>query len=311
MQPDIDDSTLLERQGLLPCNRNSDNFLWRLLGTGYTRVTQPGVSQGGISISPIDPKTKSTWDVQGYLSGLLGPGWLGAQGMFEHDCSPTDDLNSFTTALTYDLRPSHSKPFWKQWGGDRGADCRGEAGNNCSPPILGVRPVEFMGRVGWEWPPDAFKYPTPKSRPSQPPQYLARNFNFVTGATLRFPLVWSPNRHHPSQFTVAPVLGPEFGDRLRSHPICITLTITAPCTPQPQPSGILRGVAGLDASARVPYNFTKDFFGDKPITLDYSYRTRWLAKEEPFADQVGVAYNVKEIAAGRVPATVLINESHS
>ena len=59
-----------------------------------------------------------------------------------------------------------------------------------------------------------------------------------------------------------------------------------------QPTGILRIVAGLDVSARWPYNITRNFLGDRPITLDFSYRVRRLAYAEPFYDATYVERNL-------------------
>jgi hypothetical protein len=61
--------------------------------------------------------------------------------------------------------------------------------------------------------------------------------------------------------------------------------------------GILRGVAGVDGSFRWPFNLTHNFLGSSPITLEYSYRIRWLAYAEPTTD---VANNGTELlTAGR------------
>jgi hypothetical protein len=53
---------------------------------------------------------------------------------------------------------------------------------------------------------------------------------------------------------------------------------------------ILRKVAGFDASIRAPFILTHAFLGDKPVTIDFAWRTRYLSYGEPFTDYVsGVA----------------------
>lgn len=271
------------------------------------------MSQGNISIAPIAAATKSTWDVQTYGSSLWGPGWIGLQGIYEHDRKPADDLNSFTAALTYDLRYSSHKPYlghFKWW--STSSDCDGLADNSgspakdCSPPIVAIRPVELIERVGPEWSPDSFKYKstttttmgTTTTTTTTSTQYLPRNLNFVVGSTLRFPIILSPKAspalRQPSQFTVVPVAGLEQGFRVISHPIGIGTTCVPVSKPTcaPQPQEILRRVLGIDASARSPYNITRNFLGDRPVTVDFSYRMRTLSYAEPFANQLYAIHNV-------------------
>jgi hypothetical protein len=310
-------------QGILVCDRTSYDFQDKhsdekpnpVLKFGYTRFAewiynrgeQPGVSQGSISIAPIAGTTKSTWDVQVYGSGRRGPGWLGFQGMYEHDRKPTDDLNSLTAALTYDIRikntneESHTLlPFWRDWGAPKapGNDCVNAQGE-CSPPIAGIRPMELSVRAGSEWSPDSFKFtPNPQTNPPLPKQYLGRNSNFVMGSTLRLPIIINPIRSsyakQPSQLTLAPVAGLEGGFRIVSHEICMVLPEQA-CMSQQEK--ILRQVLGGDASVRSPYNITRNFLGDRPITIDFSYRMRRLSYAEPFTNQQYAAHN-----AGYEPA---------
>jgi hypothetical protein len=49
-------------------------FYRRWIAWHYNRLTQPGVSQGSISIAPIALAIKNTWDVQTYESTRVGPG---------------------------------------------------------------------------------------------------------------------------------------------------------------------------------------------------------------------------------------------
>lgn len=59
----------------------------------------------------------------------------------------------------------------------------------------------------------------------------------------------------------------------------------------PQPPAIFRQVVGADASVRLPYNYTRNFLGDRPQTLDLSYRARWLYYAEPFFDETYLIKN--------------------
>jgi hypothetical protein len=77
----------------------------------------------------------------------------------------------------------------------------------------------------------------------------------------------------PSTLTVYPVIGIEGGWHVETH-----LT---------ENNSLLRGVAGVDGSFRWPYNVTHNFLGPNPITLDYSYRMRWLASGEPTTNPAG------------------------
>jgi hypothetical protein len=78
-----------------------------------------------------------------------------------------------------------------------------------------------------------------------------------------------------SMITIVPVVGAEEGFRVTSHDVNGT-------TPQPQ--DISRFVAGGDASLRWPFNISHNFLGDKPITLEYSFRARVLGSNEPYID---------------------------
>jgi|HubBroStandDraft_5_1064220.scaffolds.fasta_scaffold16526_2 hypothetical protein len=104
--------------------------------------------------------------------------------------------------------------------------------------------------------------------------------NWVEAGTIRFPLIFNFHQQ-PSAFTAYPVVGVEGGSHFDTH-----LAENDP---------ILRGVAGVDGSFRWPFNLTHNFLGSSPITLEYSYRVRWLAYAEPTTD---VANNGMEILAG-------------
>jgi hypothetical protein len=340
-------------RGIHNCSLGSGKFI-RFLGGEYNRLTLPGVSQGTVSLAPWASGTKATFDVQAYESTRWGPGWVGLQVMYEHDRKLADDFNSFTAAATYDLRMPTEKPFWVEWGRSKALreDCGGAANAvECGPPLVGVRPLEFILRAGPEWSPSAQNVGIPPGTDTKA-IYVPRDLNFVAGPTLRLPIIISPPlgfkvERQPSQFSLVPVFGLEAGVRVISHPICspvgpvfssttssttsspdsmpiYTITgigqcqfayyipqvtnfinvtpetkgaprgqpIPAGCPPQSlpiqntntctQPQGIFRRVAGVDASMRWPYNLTRNFLGDRPITLDFSYRMRWLSYAEPF-----------------------------
>jgi hypothetical protein len=291
-------------QGIRPCDVDTNTPIRRRTGWVYNRLALPGVSQGSISVAPIMPATKSTWDVQLYTSTLLGYGWAGLQLMYEHDRKSSDDLNSLTAALSYDVRIPRQPTFWTQWGSHK-ADrwnrkCGLKSNGDCTPPYIGLRPPELNLRFGPEYSPDAFSY-TPKngstmalmSKPkNEVKQYLPRDLNLIGAATLRLPIIISPqigDRQEPSQITIAPVVGLEGGMRMISDGILTAMPCPFSQPPQcTQPQSIFRRVGGFDASARWPYNWTKNFLGDRPITVDYSYRIRWLTYEEPFSNQMWV-----------------------
>lgn len=146
---------------------------------------------------------------------------------------------------------------------------------------------------------------------------------------------WQKTRQapQPSQFTVVPVFGLEGGLRVDSHPIgapvgLVVVSLAPECSSPPsppsstgptglcpshsqlvpgrlytctQPQEIFRQVAGVDASLRWPYNITKSFLGDRPITLDFSYRMRWLSYAEPFYDDTYAATNSKTSKTDTLP----------
>ena len=327
-------------QVIHPCDVKSNwltEYVLRPFAWNYSRLTLPGVSQGSISLAPWASGTKATWDVQAYESTRLGPGWLGLQVMYEHDRKLADDLNSLTAALTYDLRIHNTNPF----GGCSAGQAILHPGKNCSPsedsgpPLVGVRPLEVILRGGPEWSPSA-----ENTGATTQGVYMPKDLNLVMGATARLPIIISPiglnNTRQPSQFTLVPVLGLEGGFRIDSHPICAAgvvpangtsqcvPTLAPPTSPPPlgpvgcpgrtqpiantntctQPQEILRRVAGVDASVRWPYNWTRNFLGDRPMTIDFSYRMRWLSYAEPF-------YNDSYTTRNPLPKGVVFAEGQS
>ena len=105
--------------------------------------------------------------------------------------------------------------------------------------------------------------------------------NVIEGETVRFPFVINLHEQ-PSVLTFYPLVGAEEGSHVATH--------------IPEHASILRGLAGVEGSMRFPFIFTHNFLGSTPITLDYSYRVRWLANEEPLTD---VENNGPEILSKR------------
>ncbi len=333
--------------GIRPCDADKNdaptgdedeksNWLLRRyysVGSLYNRLTQPGVSQGSISISPIMPATKTTWDVQAYESTLAGPGWAGFQLMYERDRKAVDDFDSLTAAFTYDLRVAKRTPYWLCLNADgflTRENCDPD-GKGSVPPIFGIRPLEISLRAGPEWAPGSeqvkgsFLPTAADAKPSgKEIDYVPRDLNFVGGLMFRSPIIINPVRQNnvkqPEQIALAPVAGLEGGFRAISHDIGTLCPSQLPgqyatatgntaatgtlCVAPPH--YIFRVVVGVDASARVPYNFTRSFLGDRPLTVDFSYRMRRLYSAEPVFDvsRNPFAFTTPEgVAAGGRPYT--------
>jgi len=257
-------------QGIRPCDDKPGFFrqgpsYWSPVAWGYIRLTQPGGTQGSISLAPRAISFKGAWDSQAYVSTRLGPGWIGLTAMYEHDHKPQDDLNSVTGGLTYDWRFGNSQsplPLIKP----------SSANAFQGDPVFGMRAPEATLRFGPEW--------TPWVQHGSDGVISRENLNLVWAETLKFPFVFNApswrvfNRQpQPSMVSILPVVGAEEGVRIISHSSQVTKL-----------GDIARFVAGGDASLRWPFNFTHNFLGDKPITLDYSFRARNLADDESQVD---------------------------
>ena len=94
--------------------------------------------------------------------------------------------------------------------------------------------------------------------------------NGLQSATVRLPAVLNL-RKQPSSVTFFPVAGVELAEHVATHVLG-------------ESSNQIRYLAGADASLRFPFQLTHALFGDKPITIDYSYRNRWLKNPEPFSN---------------------------
>jgi len=136
-------------------------------------------------------------------------------------------------------------------------------------PHFSLRRPQFQMRSLVEFAPT-------KSLPSK-----THDLNFVESETARIPLVFNFNRQ-PSALVMTPVLGLEEGWHRQTH--------------LAEGDHVFRGLAGGDVSYLWPYNLLHNLLGDKPITLAFSYRARWLASPEPLTD---VANKGTEIASTR------------
>jgi hypothetical protein len=272
--------SLIPDQGIKPCDKpKGPSFYSFPISSIYNRLTQPGASQGSVSLAPVALALKDTWDSQIYLSTRLGAGWIGLTTMYEHDHKMQDDLDSATAALVYDWRVGDSQRFWlPRQDQQAGAEQTGDF------PLAGLRAPEFTVRFGPEWTPGPVGVKLGK------PDY-GRNLNLVGAATVRLPIILNgfngPSWRRfglapqPSIFSILPVVGVEEGFRVRSHQF----------DGESEPQDISRLLAGVDASTRWPFQWTHNFLGDKPITLEYSYRARWLFHPEPYVEE---AWNTKE-----------------
>jgi hypothetical protein len=115
-----------------------------------------------------------------------------------------------------------------------------------------------------------------KSLPSN-----THDLNLVESETARIPFVFNFNRQ-PSALVMTPILGLEEGSHIQTH--------------LAEGDHVFRGLAGGDVSYLWPYNLLHNLLGDKPITLAFSYRARWVASPEPLTD---VANKGTEISSTR------------
>ncbi|MFZ0760584.1 MAG: hypothetical protein WAM69_11580, partial [Candidatus Sulfotelmatobacter sp.] len=95
--------------------------------------------------------------------------------------------------------------------------------------------------------------------------------NWIESATVKWPFVFTAHKQ-PSLLTLYPVMGMESGSHIETHLV--------------ERSSPVRGLAGGDASYRVPFTWTHNFLGGTPITLDYTFRARWLVNPEPTTNVV-------------------------
>jgi hypothetical protein len=98
-------------------------------------------------------------------------------------------------------------------------------------------------------------------------------------------------RKQPSAFTLYPLFGLEQVYHVATHL-------------SGYPNSQYRRLAGGDSSLRWRFGGFRNLLGDKPITIDFSYRYRWLSNPEPTT-------NYQKVAAGTTPQEFLSAESHS
>jgi hypothetical protein len=221
--------------------------------------TQPGASAGSISYTPGLGKIPNLTD------------------------APTGE-KAPTQALTYDLQEYPSQQLGYGYIGVPVVfEKSSVATSNLNSLIFGVsydlpiaeskKTILNTGYGPWRAfmrPPDVrFQY-GPEMGVTTP-----HDLNVTASLTARFPLVVNMPRQ-PSVLTVFPVIGLEGGNRVRTHAIQ-GVTNTDP---------ISRKIAGYDISLRSPFVVTHAFLGDKPATVSFSWRTRYLSYNEPFTDFV-------------------------
>jgi hypothetical protein len=257
-------------EGIRPCTSSSriGGFYNPTVGKFYNRLTQTGSSQGTLSFTPAignvpkgqescqqpspppgcikTPTENLNFDVQLYPSGVLGVGWLGFPIAFEKANTATANLNSLSVAISYDIPLARKHPYFVKWGS--------------SPSLRAlIRPPDFRVQYGVE---------------------MASSFlhdaNFVGAASVRIPIVFDLRRQ-PSAITIFPAFGVEGGSHFQTHPTITGGAVT---------DDILRKVVGFDSSLRFPFIITHALLGDKPVTVDFSWRTRYLSYREPFTDYV-------------------------
>ena len=231
--------------GINLCDRYQGPLHW-IYGTGwlYTRLTQPGTGQGSISYSPV-----------------LG--------------------NSGSLKLNYDVQANFSSKLGPGWIiipvlFEKDANQKA----NLDSFISGMGYEAHLGSQGNLFPKRsaaversdlAFRAAVVQLKsgvelaPTRP-----GDLNTVQTQTLKLPVILSI-RQQPSSLTVFPVLGLEEVHHLDTH-------LAGEGTNQ------FRRVLGVDTSLRWPFRFTHNFLGDKPVTIDYTYRSRWLSNPEPSTD---------------------------
>jgi hypothetical protein len=272
-------------EGIRPCDdlpgSKAGPIYWAPISWAYIRFTQPGATQGGISLAPYAIAPKGTWDTQAYVSTQAWLGWAGIISMYEHDHKAQDDLNSLTAALTYDFRLGKDQMQWYPFKKPT------ENRTYQADPVFGMRLPEINLRYGPEWSP-AVKLGGPGND-----TILRENLNMVGAEVIKFPWVvnippgWKSFRRQPQQsmLSIIPLIGAEEGSRVIFHD-----------SGAAEPEGMIRRlVAGGDASMRLPYILTHNVLGDRPITLEYSFRARRLGSDEPILD---ARSQIEALAAG-------------
>jgi hypothetical protein len=257
------DLPFVEATDIRPCDRYSWlKFMYNTpAGPIWNSWTQPYASQGTISYTPgigripnttgapageKPPAQALTYDVQEYPSQKWGIGYIGAPVVFEKSSTKTANLNSLVFGVSYDWAMATNHKTFPKY--------KTKTPDVSSPWRLFLRAPDWRIQYG------------PELAVSTP-----HDLNVTAALTARLPIVINMPRQ-PSVITIFPVVGLEGGNHVGTH--------------LPEPYPIFRKVVGYDSSLRVPFVATHAFFGDKPATIDFSWRTRYLSYNEPFTDFV-------------------------
>jgi hypothetical protein len=225
--------------------------------------------------------------VRFYAATKVGPGWLGLPVVFEKNSTPAANLDSAVGGLSYDLhltkRPQPQSAFCPDPPRLKPQSCMPE----CTSQERSSRATQGCHGWGSIRAPELTLEAGPEFAPTRP-----RDLNFVGSSLLRLPIAFN-FLEQPSALTFFPVVGVEGGVHVTTHPLMGSSA--------PEPNDLYRTVVGADASVRFPFLLTHNLFGTKPITIDYSYRTMFLAFAEPYAD----------LTSGEMEAMILQSESLS
>ncbi|HEX3685094.1 MAG TPA: hypothetical protein VHU83_21345 [Bryobacteraceae bacterium] len=247
-------------QNILPCDAPGNKAPGARPGTPfvpffyrtrwlYDRFTAPGTAQGSISFTPVIGNGSQSFinDIVFNPSTKLGYGWLSLPLMFEKNTTAAKaDFDSLTGGLAYSMKFGSQSDPWQP---------------------LAFQPIELILETGPEF---ATTRPYRELIPT-PGRSRARDLNYLDSLTLRFPFAFTFSQQ-PSALTFFPTVMAEGGSHLVTH------------LAEPETDPIYRTSVGMDASFRSPWLALHNFAGDKPATIDYSYRTSFLAFPEPYED---------------------------
>lgn len=244
----------------------------------YNRTTAPGVWAGSFSLAPVVTSGGAQTlneDIRFYGSSKAGVGWLGLNVQFEKGTKLPSNLNSLTSALTYDIHLSY-KPLWFATNKlDQSPisqkclpDRKSYASQGCvllqnpNSSGIGVRPGEVIFGTGQEYAVTRPKGLNGEHRP--------KDLNIVEAISYRQPITVTLHKY-PSLLTLFPVVGVEGGWHLIRYQ-------------DNESAQLFRKVVGADISIRWPFNFASNFISTKGGTIDYSFRARFLSGNEPYTD---------------------------
>jgi hypothetical protein len=270
---DKPDDPVLDPANLRPCDRNDWPQRWFYrTGAVYNPLTQPGTGQGAISYTPVigSGSLSFSYDVQANPTIHLGAGWPAKHLGFGWLGFPVVFEKSANQSGNLDSLTIAA-----------GYEIHPEPGGNIFPARsieknvspVSLRAAELQVRTGFELAPT-----TP------------HDLNTLQAAALKMPLVFAVDKQ-PSGLTLYPLFGIERVHHVYTHKAG-------------ESSYQTRELAGGDASFRWPWSFAQSFFGDKPVTIDFAYRYRWLSHPEPTS-------NYQAAAPKTTPPEFLSAESHS